>query len=65
MQPGGVDDDVPDAGAGERLDVPLDQRFAAHLQQRFGRVVGQRPHALAAPGREDHGSHRFTRKISR
>jgi hypothetical protein len=35
--------------------MPHDQRLAAHLQQGFGRVVGERAHAFAAAGGEDHG----------
>ena len=32
----GVDDDVGEAGARERLDLPDDQRLAAGLEQRLG-----------------------------
>ena len=33
----------------------LEQRAASHGNQRLGHGVGQRPHALAAAGRQDHG----------
>jgi hypothetical protein len=37
----------------QRLELPLDQRLAAHAQQWLGAGVGERAHALAAPGGED------------
>jgi hypothetical protein len=55
-QVGGVDHDVAHAGAGERLELPLDQAPAAGRQQRLGRRVGQRTHSFAAPGGQDQGS---------
>jgi len=57
FEPRGVDDDLAHAGTCQRLDVPFDQRFAAHRQQRLRRVVAQRPHAFAAAGGKDHGPH--------
>ena len=50
----GVDHDLAHAGCGEVFQVALDQAPAADVQQRFRHVVGQRPHAQAAAGREDH-----------
>ena len=58
FEPGGVDHDIAHAGASEGLEMPFDQRLAAHLEQRLGRRVGQRTHALAATGREDERSGR-------
>ena len=37
------------------IDVTLDQRLAAHREQRLGDGVGQGAQPLAAPGREYHG----------
>ncbi len=51
---GVVDDELGEAGGAQAFDVPHDQRLAAHRQQRLGRVVGERAHALAAAGGEDH-----------
>ena len=58
--PGEVDDDVAEAAPRQRLQVMLDQRPAADLSNGLG--VGQRPHALAAPGGEDHRLHAATRR---
>ena len=55
----GVDDDVAESGARERLDLPDDERLAAGLEQRLGRRVRQRTHPLAAPGGEDHRAWRI------
>lgn len=46
-QPCGVDNGRLGASQGQRLQMPLNQWFATHLQQRFGASVGQGPHALA------------------
>jgi hypothetical protein len=53
---GGVDDDVAASGPGQRFDLPDDKRFAACLEQRLGRRIGQRAHPLAAARGEDHGA---------
>ena len=50
----GVDHDVDEARGAQRLDLPDDQRLVPHRQQGLGAGVGQRPHALAAAGRQDH-----------
>ena len=55
-QPGGVDPDAVDAAALASDQMPLDQRLAMYLQQWFGRGVGERAHAFAASGGEDHGA---------
>ena len=52
---GVVDDDMGKARRAQAFDVPDDERLAADLQQGFGRVVGERTHALAASGGKDHG----------
>ncbi|MPN56169.1 hypothetical protein SDC9_203855 [bioreactor metagenome] len=54
---GVIDHQLGDARVTKVLDVPDDQRLAADLEQGFRAVVGQRAHALAAPGGEDHGLH--------
>jgi hypothetical protein len=56
-QVGVVDDEIKDPRCGEALDVPDDQRLAAGRQQRLGAAVGERAHAFAAAGGEDHGFH--------
>jgi hypothetical protein len=56
FQPGGVDHHLVHAASGQRQQVPFDQRPAAAPQQRLGRVVGQRPQALAAAGGQDQGA---------
>ncbi len=56
--PGQVDHQFTDPGAGERLDVIVDQGLAAGRQQRLRQVVGEGPHPLAAAGRQDQGAHR-------
>ncbi|CAM5512045.1 hypothetical protein RLIN73S_00388 [Rhodanobacter lindaniclasticus] len=62
----GVDRHVVHADRGELLQMPDDQRLAAHAQQRLGRAVGQRAHALAAAGGEDQRvPHAATRLRSR
>jgi hypothetical protein len=61
-----VDDDVRDARGDQTLDVPHDERLAARFEQRFGQIVGERPHAFAAAGGEDHCLHRYRlRRCSR
>jgi hypothetical protein len=55
---GVVDDDAAEARRVQALDMPDDERLAAHHQQGLGRVVGERAHALAAAGGEDHGDER-------
>ncbi len=56
-QPRGVDHHLIDPGGSEPFQVPHDQRFATGDQQWLGGVQGQRAHALAFAGREDHGLH--------
>jgi hypothetical protein len=51
-----VHDDRGDAAGDEALDLPDEERLAAHGEQRLGHRVGQGAHALAAPGGEDKGS---------
>jgi hypothetical protein len=54
---GMIDHHLAQAGIGQSLQVPRDQRFATHRQKRFRRVVGQGPHSFAATGRENHDLH--------
>ena len=56
-QPRGVDHDFADADRREFLDVPFDQRLATDDEQRLGRSVGERTHALAEARGEDQGFH--------
>ena len=56
-QMAGVDHQIGDAGRPQGLEMVDDQRLTGHRQQGFGRVVGQRPHAFAAPGGQDHRLH--------
>jgi hypothetical protein len=53
-EPRGVDDDVAETGARQRFDLPDDERPAARRQQCLGHRVRQRPHAVAAPGGQNH-----------
>lgn len=52
-----VDDDIGKARFRQRLEVVLDQALAAGLDQRLGRVQGQRAHPLTFAGGQDHGLH--------
>ena len=58
LEPVGVDDDLANAAARQRLEVPFDQALAVQLEERLGAGVGERPHALAAAGGEDDRLHR-------
>ncbi|MNT00179.1 hypothetical protein D3C72_1346030 [compost metagenome] len=57
-EPCGVDHHVADAQRSQPLQVPHDQWFAGHCQQRLGRVQGQWTHALAQAGGENQCLHR-------
>ena len=50
-----VDDGLADAGVGELVEHVIEQRLARHAHQRLWHPVGQRPHAQAETGGEDHG----------
>ena len=52
-----INDDLAKSGLRQALQMPRDERLATHHQQGLGGVVGQRPHALAAPGGQNHGFH--------
>lgn len=54
-QVGVVDHHPAHASGGQPAQMPANQRLGAHLQQGFGRGVGQRAHALAASGGQHHG----------
>ena len=54
-QPSRVDDQVGKSTQSQRLHMPIDQCFAAHLEQRLWQHVGQWPHALAASGGQNQG----------
>jgi hypothetical protein len=62
---GVVDDEVTDTRRGQRFEVVDDQRAAGDRQQRLRRGVGQRPHALAAAGGQDHRPHRLAASAAR
>ena len=50
-----VDDSLADAGIAELVEHMVEQRPACHAHQRLWHPVGQRPHADAETGGEDHG----------
>ena len=50
-----VDDGLADAGVGELVEHMVEQRLAGDAHQRLRHLVGQRPHAQAETGGEDHG----------
>jgi hypothetical protein len=50
-----IDHQFDDAGRTQGGDMPLDQRPAADVQQRFGYGVSQRAHPLTASGSQNHG----------
>ena len=52
-----VDDDVGDAVAAQQLQRPVQQRAVEHRQDGLGAQQGERPHAQAQPGRQDHRLH--------
>ena len=52
-----VDDHFAESGMRKAPQLPADKTVAADAQQRFGAVGGQRAHAFAASGGEDHGFH--------
>jgi hypothetical protein len=56
---GVIDDDLGDAGGGQRCEMVGDQRPPTHLQQRLGHGIGQWPHPFAAAGGQDHRPHRL------
>ncbi len=56
-EPGQVDDDLVNPGLRQRTQVPRDERPAAHLDERLGEAIRQRPHAFAATGGQQHRFH--------
>ena len=50
-----VDDGLADAGIAELVEHMIEQRAAGDAHQRLRHLVGQRPHAQAETGGEDHG----------
>ncbi|MNQ86553.1 hypothetical protein D3C85_1017510 [compost metagenome] len=59
-EPGMVDHDLGKPGGRQRSQVILDQRHSAGANQRLWRGQGQRAHALAFAGRQNHRLHAFT-----
>ena len=53
-----VDDRSLDAGRGQAVEHIVEQRLAADRDQRLGRAIGERPHAHAVAGRQNHGGAR-------
>ena len=49
-----VDDQIDETSATKTFDLPHDERFATGHQQGFRCVIGERSHALAEAGGEDH-----------
>jgi hypothetical protein len=50
-----VDDDIGDTGPAKRFQPVGDQRFSRHFDQGLGQGLGDRTHAGAKPGGQDHG----------
>ena len=50
-----IDDGLADAGVAELVEHMIEQRAAGHGHQRLRHPVGQRAHAHAEAGGEDHG----------
>ncbi len=53
-----VDDGGLDAARGQAIEHVVEQRLAAHRDERLGRAIGERTHANAVPGRQNHGGAR-------
>jgi hypothetical protein len=54
---GVVNDDIAKAADRQAFQMPDDERLATGAEQRLGRCIGERPHALAAAGGENEGFH--------
>ncbi len=53
-----VDDGGLDADRGQAIEHVVEQRLAADGDERLGRAIGERTHAHAVAGRQDHGGAR-------
>src|SRR4051812_22407556 len=56
-EPRGVDHHFAEATGRQAFEVIFDEPLAADAQQRFRLAIGERTHAFAAPGGEDHRLH--------
>ena len=63
-QPGEIDRRCADAGDAPGARDDVDQRLAVHFEQRLRYAVGERAHALAAAGRQNHGDTRALGSLS-
>ena len=54
-QPGMVNHQICKACRTQAFNLPHNQRFSMHALQGFGDMVCKGAHALAAPGRQNHG----------
>jgi hypothetical protein len=54
-----IDHQFGDAGGGQALDMPDDQRLACGHEEWFGAVVGEWTHAFAPSGGKNHCFHGF------
>ena len=53
-----IDDGGLDAGRGQAIEHIVEQRLAADCDEGLGRAIGERTHAHAVAGRQDHGGAR-------
>ena len=53
----GIDQNGPETGVANLLDIQAQHRFAVEGQEGFGPVVGIRPEPCAQAGGENHGFH--------
>ena len=58
-----VDDQLCEAAFGQTPNMPVNQCPATHLEQRLGRTVSQRAHALTASGSQYQGRNGHMRLI--
>jgi hypothetical protein len=61
--PVGIDHDLLDARFGQPVEGVIEQRPALQRQHRLCRVGGQRPHARAEAGRQDHRESRMDMRM--
>src|SRR5262245_22209876 len=50
-----VNDSLIDARRGEAIEHMIDECLSAERDERFGKLIGERPHARAEARREHHG----------
>ena len=60
-----IDHRLADAGITELVENVVEQRASRHAHQRLGHAIGQRAHAQAEAGGENHGFLRFDGHLRR